>query len=42
MTDIQNFVDSIKDDPNKIISWAKKEIKLYEELIELLKNKKTS
>lgn len=37
---IKNFAETIKNDPKAIILWARKEIKLYEELIALLENKK--
>ena len=32
----QNFADTLKDNPKKIIAWAKKEIAAYEELIKTL------
>lgn len=34
---IQEFVDSIKYNPEKIIAWAEREIKEYQKLIKLLK-----
>lgn len=36
----ENLYKSLKDDPEEIIIWAEKEIKLYKELIKLLKSKK--
>jgi hypothetical protein len=36
----QAFADSIKDNPEKIIAWAKKEIKEYEKLIKILEKRK--
>jgi hypothetical protein len=32
----EEFADSIKTDPKKIIQWAKREIKEYEKLIKLI------
>ena len=37
---VQDFVDSIKDNPKKIIAWCKAEIKQYENLIKILEVKK--
>ena len=45
-SNVQNFVDTIKDNPKKIIAWARKEIRTYNQLIAILekqlygKNKK--
>ena len=42
MTDIQDFIDSIKDNskdkdnPKEIIRWAKREIRTYQKLIKIL------
>ena len=33
---VQEFADTIKDDPDKIIAWAKDEIKEYQKLIKIL------
>jgi len=33
---VQDFADTIKDKPKKIIAWAKREIKEYEKLIKIL------
>lgn len=33
---VQEFADTIKDNPKKIIAWAKREIKEYEKLIKIL------
>lgn len=33
---VQEFADTIKDNPKKIIAWAKNEIKEYEKLIKML------
>ncbi len=38
-SDVEEFADTIKDDPKKIIAWAKREIKCYEELIKILEKK---
>lgn len=35
-SNVQNFVDTIKDNPKKIIAWAKREIQEYKELINIL------
>ena len=35
-SDAQDFVDTIKDKPEEIIKWARKEIAAYEELIKIL------
>jgi len=35
---VNDFVDSLKNDPKAIIKWAKKEISCYEELINLIEN----
>lgn len=36
---VQEFVDTIKDNPEEIIRWAEKEIKAYEKLIKILKKR---
>jgi hypothetical protein len=33
---VQDFADTIKDNPAEIIAWAKREIKEYESLIDIL------
>jgi len=33
---VQEFADTIKDNPKEIIAWAKREIKEYESLIKIL------
>lgn len=33
---VQEFADTIKDNPKKIIAWVKREIKEYERLIKIL------
>jgi hypothetical protein len=38
----EEFADSIKTDPKKIIQWAKREIKEYEKLIKLITKWKTT
>lgn len=35
---VQEFADSIRDNPGKIIAWAKREIKEYEALIKILES----
>lgn len=35
-SDVQDFVDTMKDNPKKIIAWAKREIVAYNELITIL------
>ena len=35
-TSVQDFADSIKHNPKKIIAWAKREIREYQKLIKLL------
>jgi len=39
-TSVQEFADTIKDNPKKIIEWAKREIKEYQSLIEILEKPK--
>ena len=39
-SNIQQFADTIKDNPKKIIAWAKREIREYEKLIKILERKK--
>lgn len=36
---VQEFADSIKDNPKKIIAWAKREIAEYQKLIKILEKK---
>jgi len=38
-TSVQDFADSIKHNPEKIIAWAKREIKEYQKLIKILEKK---
>jgi len=33
---VQDFADTLKDNPKKIIAWAKREIKEYQKLIKIL------
>lgn len=33
---VEEFADTIKDNPEKIIAWARREIKEYESLIKIL------
>ena len=40
IVDVKDFVNNIKDNPKEVIAWAESEIKLYQELIRLLKNEK--
>lgn len=35
-TDVQDFVDTMKDNPKKIIAWAEREIVAYKELIAII------
>ena len=35
--EVEKFVDAIKDNPEEIIKWARKEIKAYEYLIKLIR-----
>jgi len=37
---VQDFADTIKDNPEKIIAWAKREIAEYEKLIKILEKRK--
>lgn len=37
-TSVQEFAEELKDNPKKIIAWAKREIKEYEKLIKILEN----
>ena len=37
---VQEFVDTIKDNPKEIIAWAKREIAEYRKLIKILEKKK--
>lgn len=36
---VQEFADSIKDNPKEIIAWAKREIEEYKKLIKILEKK---
>lgn len=36
---VQEFADTIKDNPEKIIAWARSEICAYQELIKLLEKR---
>ncbi len=36
---VQEFADTIKNDPKKIIAWARREIKEYQALIKILEKK---
>lgn len=38
---VQEFADTIKNNPKKIIAWAKREIKEYQKLIKILEKKIT-
>ena len=38
-TTVEEIFDTIKDNPAKIIKWAEKEIKEYENLIKILKDR---
>lgn len=38
-TSVQEFSDTIKDNPKEIIAWAKREILEYQKLIEILRKK---
>ena len=38
---VQEFADSIKDNPNAIIKWARREIAEYQKLIKILENNTT-
>lgn len=33
---VQEFADTIKDNPKKIIAWARREIREYQKLIKIL------
>ena len=37
---VQEFVDTIKDNPKEIIAWSKREIAEYRKLIKILEKKK--
>jgi hypothetical protein len=37
----QDFADTIKDNPEEIIAWCKREIAEYQSLIKILKSKTT-
>ena len=41
-TKAENFFESLKDNPKEIIAWAKREIKEYEKLIEIITNHETN
>ena len=36
---VEEFADTIKDNPKEIIAWAKREIIEYQKLIEILEKK---
>ena len=36
---VQDFADTIKDNPKEIIAWAEREIKEYQSLIKILNKK---
>lgn len=36
---VQEFADTIRDNPQEIIDWAESEIREYESLIEILKKR---
>ena len=36
---VEEFADTLKDNPEEIIAWAKREIKEYLELIKILEKK---
>jgi len=36
---VQDFVDTLKDNPKEIIAWAKREINEYEALIKILEKR---
>lgn len=37
---VQQFADTIKDNPDEIILWAEREVKEYKALIKILKKRK--
>ena len=37
---VQDFADTIKDNPKKIIAWAEREIREYRKLLKILRSKK--
>lgn len=37
---VEEFADTISENPKKIIAWAKREIKEYEKLIKILEKRK--
>lgn len=37
---VEEFADTIKNNPKEIIAWAKREIKEYQKLIKILEVKK--
>jgi hypothetical protein len=39
-TSVEQFADSIKDNPDEIIAWAEREIAEYKKLIKILKSRK--
>jgi hypothetical protein len=39
---VQEFADTIKDNPKKIIAWANREIKEYQKLIKILEKYESS
>jgi len=36
---VQDFADTIRDNPKEIIAWAKREIREYEKLIKVLEKR---
>jgi hypothetical protein len=36
---VEQFAETIKDNPKEIIAWAKREIKEYQKLIKILEKK---
>lgn len=38
-TSVQEFADELKDNPKRIIVWAKSEIREYEKLIKILERR---
>ena len=38
-TSVEDFADTLKDNPKEIIAWAKREIAEYQKLIKILEGK---
>ena len=38
-TSVEDFADTLRDNPKEIIEWAKREIAEYEKLIEILESR---